>query len=948
MPKFSHFRFFVSPFLLFFIYPNPACSSTEANALLKWKASFENPNNSVLNSWTFEPVNSTKFSGHPKATASANPCNWYGVSCIYGSVHGLNLTNASIHATLYKFPFTSLQNLTYMNLSNNQIYGSIHEEMGNLINLVEVDMGSNMLTGSIPPTLGNLDQLQILHLFKNKLVGSIPPEVGKLKSLQRLNLGTNNLTGPIPASLGEATSLIILRLFDNRLSGSIPTELGKLKSLKRLCLRRNNLTGPIPISLGDLSHLNFLSLPHNKLSGSIPSELGKLKKLLRLTLYRNRFSGHLPELCGGGVLERLVVHSNRLSGPIPQSLKNCSSLVRVRFERNRFSGNLSEEFGVYPILAFIDLSDNKFFGELSINWNSSKQLQSLKVARNNLTGRIPPEFGNLSQLRLLDLSSNKLYGEIPKEIGKLISLLELRLNDNQLSRDIPEELGSLSKLIYLDLSRNILTGQIPRYLANIRQLYHLNLSNNYFIQGIPIQLGKLILVSELDMSNNSLTGEIPSELGKMSSLEMLNLSHNHLFGLIPESFQEMPGSVNIDISYNDLEGPIPNSKSFQNISIEQLQGNKRLCGNISGLQKCKSKNPETRNGRKLILMIAIPLLGAPLLLFASVGLFIMYKLRQGNSMNEDYDCLTIFNRKLTYKDILEATNEFDEAFCIGRGGCGSVYKARLSFQNTVAARRLQSSSEIAIVAVKRLHSLSETVNRKAFLTEIRALGEIRHRNIVKLYGFCSNDQHSFLVYEYLDKGSLAKALSIDEEAKTLNWPKRFNILKGTAHALSYMHHCCLPPIVHRDISSNNILLDSHYEAHISDFGTAKFLKSDSSNFSTLAGTYGYIAPELAYTMKVTEKCDVYSFGVLALEVIKGKHPGDSIQNVTNFSPGNLQLKDLLDQRIPYPTREEEEVLMSIVEIATKCLHSNPHLRPTMELVSDILMHPPPSQGSLDK
>ncbi|CAA2955735.1 MDIS1-interacting receptor like kinase 2-like [Olea europaea subsp. europaea] len=275
-----------------------------------------------------------------------------------------------------------------------------------------------------------------------------------------------------------------------------------------------------------------------------------------------------------------------------------------------------------------------------------------------------------------------------------------------------------------------------------------------------------------------------------------------------------------------------------------------------------------------------------------------------------------------YKGILEATNEFDAAFCIGEGGCGRVYKAKLPSQDTVA--------------VKTIHSLSEMANRRAFLSEIRALTGIKHRNIVKLYGFCSNAQYSFLVYQYFDKGSLAKILSIDEEAKILDWPRRVNILRGVAYALSYMHHSCSPPIVHRDISSNNILLDIDYEAHISDFGTAKFLKCDSSNLSALAGTYGYVAPELAYTMKVTEKCDVYSFGVLAFEVIKGNHPGDSLINVTTSSHGELQFKDFLDPRILYPNPKEEEILMFIVKLATKCIHSNPQFRPTMHVVSDML------------
>ncbi|XP_022855136.1 MDIS1-interacting receptor like kinase 2-like, partial [Olea europaea var. sylvestris] len=779
-----------------------------------------------------------------------------------------------------------------------------------------------------------------LNLFKNKLSGPIPPELGKLKSLETLSLNNNNLTGLIPASLGKATGLTILHLYANNLSGPIPPELGNLKSLGELELSENNLTGSIPASLGDLSNLEYLFLRQNQLSGPIPSELGKLKKLVVLEMDENQFSGHLPESCGGRLIQHFTVDNNRLSGPIPKSLKTCSNLTTAQFDHNQFSGNLSEEFGVYPNLTFMDLSDNKFYGELSSNWCSSKQLAILRIAKNKLSGNIPPEFGNLSQILVLDLSLNQLYGGIPKEIGKLSLLMNLRLNYNQLSGDIPEELGSLSELMYLDLSRNRLADQIPRNLADSKILYHLNLSNNYLSQRIPVQFGTLTHLSELDLSNNSLTGKIPFELGKMPSLERLNLSQNHLFGPIPDSFQEMHGPVEIDLTYNELEGPVHAGKSYQNFSINQLRGNKGLCGNIAGLLQCKSKNHKTGNNNKLIFIIAIPLLGVPLLQFAFIGVFIVYKHRKRNSMEVHDDFLSISNGRLVYKDILEATDEFDTEFCIGEGSCGRVYRAQLPLENTRAVKRLHSLPEVVTVAVKRLHSTSEMANHRAFLNEIKSLTEIRHRNIVKLYGFCSNARHSFLVYEYLDRGSLARILSIDEEAETLNWPKRVNIVKGVAHALSYMHHSCSPPIVHRDISSKNILLDSQYKAHISDFGTAKFLKCDSSNWSALAGTYGYIAPEFAYTMKVTEKSDVYSFGVLALEVIKGKHPCDYIEYVTPPSHHcALQLKDFLDPRIFYPTREEEEILMFIIELATKCLHSDPHLRPTMQYVSDVLVHP---------
>lgn len=141
-----------------------------------------------------------------------------------------------------------------------------------------------------------------------------------------------------------------------------------------------------------------------------------------------------------------------------------------------------------------------------------------------------------------------------------------------------------------------------------------------------------------------------------------------------------------------------------------------------------------------------------------------------------------------------------------------------------------------------------------------------------------------------------------EEAKSLNWLKRVNIIKDISHALAYMHHDCWPPIVHRDISSSNILLDSEYEPRVSNFGTAKLLKIDSSNQITVVGTYGYIPPEVAYSTRVTEKFDVYSFGVLALEIIKGKHPGKYINKLAlDHTTENLPLVEILDERLPFPT-----------------------------------------------
>ncbi|CAL8150033.1 unnamed protein product [Prunus armeniaca] len=960
-----------------FLSPNIAfasATSSEAEALLKWKATFQNETKNNLTSWAYYP------------NVNTNPCNvWTGVSCnTAASVNRVNLTNSAIQGTLYEFPFLSLPNLEYVDLSLNQLFGAIPSQISSLSKLIYLDLSHNQLSGKIPPEIGLLNSLQVLHLnenqlngsipqeisqlqflnelclqknnltgpippdfgklkdltmmylFKNQLSGSIPSEIGNLKSLVNLGVYKNNLSGSIPTSLGNLTNLTLLYAYENKLSGVIPKEIGNLKSLVDLQLSENHLNGSIPSSLGDLSNLEILFLRDNQLSGPIPQEMENLKKLAVLQLNNNNFSGYLPQnICGGGYLENFTAQNNHLIGSIPKSLKTCKSLVRLRLEGNQLTGNISDDFGAYPNLRFIDLSHNNLNGEISHLWGQCPQLETLRIAGNKLTGSIPPEISHATQIHELDLSSNSLVGVIPKNFGRLTSLVNLMLNGNQLWGPIPSEFGSLTDIEYLDLSTNKFNESIPGIFGDFLKLHYLNLSNNKFSQEIPFQLGKLVHVSQLDLSHNSFEGKIPSEMSSMQSLETLNLSHNNLTGLIPTSFDEMHGLNDIDISYNQLQGPIPNNKAFQNARME---GNNGLCGNVGGLKPCNHSLEHKHTSKKAFLII-FPILGTLLLAFLAFVLIGRRRSRRKqeqeikqSNMHESFFSISNFDGRKMYGEIMEATNGFDVVHCIGKGGQGSVYTAKLP-----------SGS---IVAVKKFHQTldGEEASRKEFLNEIRALTQIRHRNIVKFLGFCSSAQHSFLVYEYLETGSLAAILSNENEAEKLDWSTRVRIVKGVAHALCYMHHDCSPPIVHRDITSSNILLHCDYEPCVSDFGTAKLLNPDSSNWTALAGTYGYVAPELAYTMKVTEKCDVYSFGVLALEVILGKQLGDFVSSFSfpSTTYANILLKDVLDQRLPPPTPQVLDELITIARLSIACRHSHPQSRPTMHMVSKVLSFQPAS------
>ncbi|XP_052209172.1 MDIS1-interacting receptor like kinase 2-like [Diospyros lotus] len=913
-------------------------SNVEVAALLRWKASLQKQSQSLLPSWD--------------VGSNQSYCNWAGIACDNtSSIAYIVLDSVGLAGTLSSFSFSSFPYLIRFDLYNNSFYGSIPARIGNLSRLHYIDFSSNYFIGKVPSELGSLQNLQFLYLYDNNLSGSIPQELGMLTLVWDLQLAMNNLTGPIPTSISNLTNLVRLVLQENHLSGSIPTLIGNLTNLTNLCLFINQLSGPIPHSFGNLNSLTELLLFNNKLSGPIPSELANLTHLQVFSINNNKLTGRLPQnLCLDGSLRNLGASNNNLTGNIPKSLRNCNSLVRVRLENNQLEGNLQEEFGVLPSLDYIDLSYNRFRGKLSKKWGQSRNLTRLMISNNQLTGNIPPDLAAATKLQFLDLSSNHLVGEIPKNLRELGLLFHLNLSNNKLSGNIRVEiLGSLSSLQNLDLAANNLTGSIPREISNCESLQNLNLGENRLTGGIPFEIEKLQFLQNLDLGDNNLMGEIPSQLGKMPRLEKLNLSHNMLSGSIPSSLGDHPTSLtSIDISYNKLKGPLPNTKAFA--PYESYRGNDGLCGNQTGLIPCsspKERNKVDKSGTKtkLVILVVIPLVGTLFLLLVVVGIFqilskrvqILSKrvvLKADNEIqvvhNENLFEIWSYDGKIVYENIIEATEDFNEKYCIGRGGCGTVYKAKLSSGLVVAVKKTHPSQD------------GNLVDLKSFRSEIHALTETRHRNIIKLYGFCSNSRRSFLVYEFLEGDSLENKLKSEEEALRFDWGKRMNAIKGIASGLCYMHHECSHSIIHRDISSKNILFNSECVAHISDFGTARLLNLHSTNWTSFVGTFGYAAPELAYTMEVNAKLDVYSFGILTLEVLMGKHPCDLISSISSSCPSSFSslpstfhgilLKDVLDNRLPPPEDQVEEEIVVTTKLALACVNTNPHLRPSMRQV----------------
>ncbi|CAL1371616.1 unnamed protein product [Linum trigynum] len=937
--------FLTSFLLLSCLQSTLASTADEVQALLKWKEGLRNQ--SILSSWAI-PANRSSNS------SAASPCRWFGIACDEsGSVTEINLSYLDMTGTLQNLNFYSFPNLLRLDLKYNQFTGTIPPTIGLLSKLQFLDLSTNSLNGTIPLSISNLTRVYELDLSRNNITGTLDPRFFArtgLVSLRNFLLQTTGLGGRIPEEIGNLKNLSLIAFDENQFSGPIPTSMGNLTELTILRLNSNQLSGSIPPGLAFLTKLTDVRLFRNQLSGIVPPELGNHSSLIILHLAENNFTGHLPpEVCKGGNLVNISAAYNNFSGPIPRSLQNCPPLFRVRLEYNQLEGILEVDLGIYPNLTYMDLSYNNLTGQVSPKWAESQNLTYLALAGNFLSGEIPNEILQLNKLVVLDISENQISGEIPDEIGNLTRLASLSLKGNRISGEIPVGIGTLSSLQSLDLSMNMLSGSIPSQLGDCSRLQQLGLSSNNLSGSIPYEIGNLEALQDLlDLSYNSLTGEIPSQFSKLTRLENLNLSHNSLSGSIPRSMREMLSLVSLDLSNNDLEGPIPDSDAFLSAPSNAYSNNKGLCGQSQGLRACdstvstgSSSNRSNRRNRTAIIIGAPS--GALFLLLAVIGILAFLRSRSSESAvreetsrftDEDPISVCYFTGKITYDDIIQSTKNFDESYCIGEGATGKVYKAATPESRRVLAVKKLNPSPPPTTAGNTEEEL------KSFASEVAALTELRHRNIVKLYGFSTGGDHTFLVYEFMEKGSLADVLKSDGAAADLDWEKRIEIVRGVADALSHMHHDVVPAVIHRDVSSKNVLLNSDLEARVSDFGTAKFLKPDSSNWTAFAGTYGYAAPELAYTMAVSEKCDVYSFGVLVLEVVMGKHPGELLTRLNSSASGRgIQLEDIADERLPIPGGEEEKLLTKLAlvfKIGVSCIVTSPELRPSMRNVSRLL------------
>ncbi|KAK8278145.1 hypothetical protein V6Z11_D09G021300 [Gossypium hirsutum] len=551
-------------------------------------------------------------------------------------------------------------------------------------------------------------------------------------------------------------------------------------------------------------------------------------------------------------------------------------------------------FSSFPNLVLLDLSDRQLGGKIPHQIGNLSALKHLDLSRCGLSGELPPSLGNLTQLEgleTLSLSRCGIVGPIPSALGQLLNLKYLSLSRTKINGSIPFEVGFLSNLTYLYLYNNK-TGWFNPFCfgSNIEKLKNINflsITNNSFTGHIPLALCCWTKLKFIYLDKNQISGSIPSCLGKLFNLRELDLDSNLLECLIPEEIGNLANLTSLSLSQNKLSGSIPEEigrlfhLSNVNLSFNQLSGS------IPILSATKLRIIDAGNNCNKI----------------SLDPF------EGNSRLSPFMCPSPnYDGKIAYEDIVAPTEDFDFSYCIGVGGYGSVYRAQLPCGK--------------VVALKKLHRLEAEIPAfdKSFRNEIKFLTEIQHQSMVKLHGFCLHRRSMFLIYEYMEKGSLFCNLRDEVEAVEMDWTKRVEIIKGIVHALSYLHYDCSPPIVRRDISSNNVLLNSSFEAFVADFGTAKTMDLESSNQTIIVGTCGYVSLELAYTMVVTKKCDVY-------KVLSWLSSSTSLVNT--------RLIDVLDSRLPLPMSQlVAQNLARIATLAFACLNPQPKSRPTMKEVCE--------------
>ncbi|KAK8327517.1 hypothetical protein V6Z11_A11G187200 [Gossypium hirsutum] len=801
-------------------------------------------------------------------------------------------------------------------------------------------------------------RIQIGH---QNLQGTLPSDIQNLTELERLEVQWNNISGPVP-SLNGLSSLQVLMLSNNHFT-SFPTDFfSGLSSLQSVEMDNNPFSAwEIPQSLQNASALQNFSANSANITGKIPDIFGSdaFPGLTILHLAFNSLEGELPSSFSGSSIQSLWVNgqlsNSKLNGTVAV-LQNMTFLKEVWLHSNSFSGPLPDFSGLKDLQS-LSLRDNSFTGPVPVSLMKLESLKTVNLTNNLLQGPLP-EFKDSVAVDMVK-DSNRFClpspGDCDPRVTSLINVVKSmdypqRLADNWKGNDpCMDWLGitcSNGNITVINFEKMGVTGTISPDFASLKSLQRLILAGNNLTGTIPEELTALVALKELDVSNNHLYGKVPT----FKSNIILSTNGNPDIG--KEKSTSSPGSESGNPSAGSGSKSSGNSgnggkktSAFIGIIIASIFGGLLVVGLLGLLVFCLYKKKQKRFSRvqspnAMVIhprhsgsdneSVKITVAGSSV----SVGAVSEAHTFPSSEPGGDIQMVEAGNMVISIQVLRNVTNNFCEENILGQGGFGVVYKGELHDGTKIAVKRMESG----VISGK---------GSTEFMSEIAVLTKVRHRHLVALLGYCLDGNEKLLVYEYMPQGTLSRHIFNWEEEglKPLEWTKRLTIALDVARGVEYLHGLAHQSFIHRDLKPSNILLGDDMRAKVADFGLVRLAPEGKASIETrIAGTFGYLAPEYAVTGRVTTKVDVFSFGVILMELITGRkaldesQPEESIHLVTWFKRMHIN-KDSFRKAIDPTIDLNEETLASIstvAELAGHCCAREPYQRPDMGHAVNVL------------
>ncbi|KAL8109570.1 hypothetical protein AgCh_025616 [Apium graveolens] len=836
--------------------------------------------------------------------------------------------------------------------------------------VVSITLSSIGLTGQLPGDIVNLSELETLDLSSNKgLTGTLPASIGNLKKLSNLILAGCSFTGLIPDSIGSLVQLRYLSLNTNGFSGGIPPSIGNLINLYWLDLAENRLTGTIPVStrsspgLDNLINTKHFHFGKNQLSGDIPPQLFNPNLTLQHVLFEsNKLSGSIPSTLGlVTTLEVVRLDNNSLTGSVPSNLDNLLGVNELFLSNNKLTGPFPNLTGMVS-LSYVDLSNNSFTASAIPSWFSTlPSLTTLNMENTGLQGAVPSSLFT-AQLQTITLKDNKLNGtlDLGSSYSDQLQLVDLQRNFIDGFEAAP---GYKNNLILVDnpICQESGTRDNQGYCTISKQ------SGPLYSTG-PNNCARIPCSSDQVSSPNCrcaypYTGTLFFRAPSFSNLNDTSI-YTSLAALLMRSFQ----SIQLPVDSISLSNPTRNLENYLvlNLDIFPTSTDRFDHAAISDIGFVLSnqtfKPPDTYGPYIFIghsynyfagegsgsnkssstgVIVGAVVGGCVLvLLLVIAGLYAYRQKRRAERADKQNNPFASWDpnqnsggipqlkgaRNFSYEELKKYAGNFSEVNNIGSGGYGMVYRGTLPNGLLVAIKRAQQGS---------------TQGGLEFKTEIELLSRVHHKNVVSLVGFCFDQGEQMLIYEYIPNGTLKDSL-LGKSGIRLDWMRRLRIALGAARGVQYLHDLANPPIIHRDIKSNNILLDERLNAKVADFGLSKPMgDADKGHVTTqVKGTMGYLDPEYYMTQQLTEKSDVYSFGVVLLELLTARNPIEKGMYIVrefkltmDTTKKLYNLQGIID---PVISGNELKGFERFVDLALSCVKESGVNRPSMsDVVKEI-------------